>query len=75
MALALASCATTSVPADGLDAVARDYTLLQLTIGEKEDGYIDAYYGPEAVKARAVAEAPGQSRAELSARALTASGP
>lgn len=58
-------------PADGLDAIAEDYTLLQLTIGEKEDGYIDAYYGPKAVKARAVTAAPGQSLANLSARALT----
>lgn len=69
LAFALAACATTPAPADSLDAVARDYMLLQLTIGEKEEGYIDAYYGPEDVRARAVAEAPAQSLAELSARA------
>ena len=44
-----------SVPAaptrDSLDAAARDYVRLQLAIGEKEDGYIDAYYGPEQLKA------------------------
>ena len=68
---ALAACATTSggEPA-GLNAIADDYVLLQLTIGEKEAGYIDAYYGPEAVQAQAKAEAPDQSLAQLSSRAL-----
>jgi hypothetical protein len=72
-ATALAGCATASmpvIPRTGLDAVADDYLLLQLTIGEKEAGYIDAYYGPEEVKARAVTEAPGQSLAGLSQRAV-----
>ncbi|WP_338445367.1 hypothetical protein V5F89_09245 [Pelagerythrobacter marensis] len=68
-AIALAGCATVSQPSpDTLDAVAADYLLLQLTIGEKEDGYIDAYYGPEAVRAQAVADAPGQSLPMLEAR-------
>lgn len=68
-AIALAGCATVSHrPPDTLDTVAADYLLLQLTIGEKEDGYIDAYYGPEAVQAQAVAEAPGQSLPLLEAR-------
>ncbi len=71
LALAVGACATIAPPADGLDGLADEYSLLQLTIGEKEEGYIDAYYGPEAVKARAVAEAPGQTLADLSARALT----
>ncbi|MDQ3246640.1 MAG: hypothetical protein M3Q52_07090 [Pseudomonadota bacterium] len=35
-----------------LDAAARDYVALQLAIGEKEKGYIDAYYGPAEVKER-----------------------
>lgn len=68
---ALAACATTSsAERDGLNAIADDYILLQLTIGEKEAGYIDAYYGPDAVQAQAKAEAPGQSLAQLSSRAL-----
>jgi hypothetical protein len=54
----------------GLDAVANDYVLLQLTIGEKEAGYIDAYYGPDEIRTRAIAEAPGQSLAQLSQRAI-----
>ena len=63
LALGLAACATTpQAPADSLDAIADDYLLLQLTIGEKEDGYIDAYYGPEAVQQQAVADASGYTK-------------
>ena len=52
----LAACAATPKPAtDSLDAVARDYVALTLEIGEREPGYVDAYYGPaewaEAAKA------------------------
>ena len=58
-ALLLAGCATppasesSSAPvsastrtADSLDAIARDYVRMQLEIGEREEGYVDAYYGP-----------------------------
>ena len=70
-AVALVGCATVSAPApDTLDRIADDYVLLQLTIGEKEDGYIDAYYGQAEVKTRAVAEAPAASLPELEARAV-----
>ena len=54
---------------DGLDAVAREFVLLSLTIGEKEEGYIDAYYGPPELQAQAKAEAAGQSLEALSKRA------
>ena len=52
----LTACATTPMTApDSLDAVARDYVALTLEIGEREPGYVDAYYGPsewaEAAKA------------------------
>ena len=50
-ALSLAACATISSPPSGWSGVARDYVVLQLAIGEKEDGYIDAYYGDPALKA------------------------
>lgn len=53
---------------DSLDAIARDYVLLSLTIGEKEEGYIDAYYGPPELQARAKAEAAGQSLEALARR-------
>ncbi len=56
--LLVAACASTPTPeasGDSLDAVARDYVALILEIGEREPGYVDAYYGPpewaEAAKA------------------------
>ena len=70
-AVALVGCASVPAPApDTLDRIADDYVLLQLTIGEKEDGYIDAYYGQAEVKTRAVAEASAASLPELEARAV-----
>jgi len=53
---------------DSLDAIARDYVLLSLTIGEKEEGYIDAYYGPPELQAKAEADAPRQNLDQLAAR-------
>ena len=38
-----------------LDAIARDYVRLQLEIGARDEGYIDAYYGPPEVRAAAAA--------------------
>ena len=55
-------------PRDSLDAVARDYVRTSLTIGEKEAGYIDAYYGPPELQAAAKADAPKVSLEALSAR-------
>ena len=54
---------------DSLDAIARDYVLLSLTIGEKEDGYIDSYYGPPALRAKAKADAPRENLDALARRA------
>jgi hypothetical protein len=56
----LGACATapTVAPApmgDSLDAVARDYVALILEIGEREPGYVDAYYGPAEWQAVATA--------------------
>jgi hypothetical protein len=45
----VAACATTPAAdpsGDSLDAVAEDYVHLILEIGEREPGYVDAYYGP-----------------------------
>src|SRR3982751_2948112 len=66
--LALAVAASAAPARDSLDA-ARDYVRLQLAIGEKEDGYIDAYYGPEAFRAEAKALA---ARSDLPALQRTA---
>ena len=64
--------------ADPLDELARDYVRLTLEIGEREEGYVDAYYGPpewrEAARAnpRTVPQL-AQAAAELSARAAAIS--
>ena len=44
--LMLAGCASLPEQTDSLDAVARDYVRLTLEIGERDEGYVDAYYGP-----------------------------
>src|SRR5687767_5060721 len=53
LALVLAGCASMSGGRESLDAIAADYVRLQLEIGEKEPGYIDAYYGPPEWQAQA----------------------
>jgi hypothetical protein len=55
-------------PADSLDSIARDYVLLSLTIGEKEAGYIDAYYGPPELQERAKADARSATLPALAKR-------
>lgn len=70
-AVALAACSRAPEPAADLDAIARDYLLLQLTIGEKEEGYIDAYYGPPEVQAQAKAEAPANDLQALAQRVFS----
>ncbi|MEA3066402.1 MAG: hypothetical protein QOJ27_2863, partial [Sphingomonadales bacterium] len=65
--LLLAGCLSTRPPSESLDAIARDYVKLQLAIGEKEEGYIDAYYGPPEWQAEA--KAAPQSLPGLAARA------
>jgi hypothetical protein len=53
---------------DSLDAAARDYVELSLTIGEKEASYIDAYYGPPEIQAKAKAAAASLTPAQLIGR-------
>lgn len=43
-ALGLSACAGRSN--DTLNAIAQDYVILTLEIGEREEGYVDAYHGP-----------------------------
>ena len=45
--LALAGCVSDEVDGDSLNEIAADYVQMQLEIGEREPGYIDAYYGPD----------------------------
>jgi hypothetical protein len=56
LALFLAGCVSDSAGREGLDSIAADYVRLQLAIGEKEVGYIDAYYGPPEWQAKAKLE-------------------
>lgn len=67
LSLMLAACAGTApaptaatpapaVASDTLDAISEAYVLLALRIGEHEDGYIDAYYGPPAWAEQAKAD-------------------
>lgn len=65
--LLLAGCVSAEAGTAGLDSIARDYVKLQLAIGEKEEGYIDAYYGPPEWQAEA--RTKPQTLPELTARA------
>jgi len=67
LALLLAGCVSGRPASESLASIARDYVKLQLAIGEKEEGYIDAYYGPPEWQAEAKMKAA--SLAELAARA------
>ncbi len=52
--LLLAACSTTPTPRPvSFDTLARDYVGLVLEIGEHEEGYVDAYYGPPAWREQA----------------------
>ena len=42
----LAGCVPNGTGGDSLDEIAKDYVQMQLEIGEREPGYVDAYYGP-----------------------------
>jgi hypothetical protein len=52
-------------PRDSLDAVARDYVRLVLEMGERDEGYVDAYYGP--AEWRAAARANPRTLPQLAA--------
>ena len=66
-AFVLAGCVSSGPARDSLDVVARDYVKLQLAIGEREEGYIDAYYGPPEWQAEAKTNA--ETPAALAQRA------
>ncbi|MGZ8359201.1 MAG: hypothetical protein ACXWUX_01665 [Allosphingosinicella sp.] len=66
----LAACQTTAAtPPDTLDALARDYVRMTLELGEREDGYVDAYYGP--AEWREAARANPRTVAELAVSAAS----
>lgn len=63
----LAGCVSAGPAGHSLDSIARDYVKLQLAIGEKEEGYVDAYYGP--AQWQAEAKLKPQALPDLAARA------
>lgn len=67
-ATALAACASVVPTRDSLDAAARDYVRLQLAIGQKEEGYIDAYFGPPELEAEGKALAAAEDLPALRKR-------
>ncbi|MGA0546769.1 hypothetical protein ACO2Q1_15965 [Brevundimonas sp. VNH65] len=75
LAVSIAACASAPKVADtgeGLDAIARDYVALTLEIGEREPGYVDAYYGPAEWQAAAKAAPRDLSQLAEGAAALGA---
>lgn len=70
VALALAACATAPPARDSLDRIARDYVQLSLEAGERDPGYVDAYYGPPEWKAAARAGPRSATELERAASVL-----
>jgi hypothetical protein len=68
----LAAAAPPPPPPDTLDAVARDYVRLQLEIGARDEGYIDAYYGPPALREAARANPRSVDELAIAAEAMKA---
>ena len=52
----LVSCAAPEDVVD-MDAIARDYLFLELSMGRHDAAHVDAYFGPESLRERADAEA------------------
>ena len=65
--LCLAGCVSDRVQNDSLDEIAADYVQMTLEIGEREPGYVDAYYGPP--EWQAAAKAAPRSLANLAKEA------
>ena len=65
--LLLAGCVSGKVEGDSLDEIAADYVQMTLEIGEREPGYVDAYYGP--AEWRDAAKAAPRSLESLAAEA------
>ena len=70
--LATAAAAQPRPPArDSLDAIARDYVQLVLELGERDEGYVDAYYGPPGWRTAARANPRTLPQLAEGARALS----
>lgn len=65
--LTVAACTACAPDPHALDAVARRYVVLSLQMGQHDPAYVDAYYGPDSLKA--VADADSLPLATLRASA------
>lgn len=71
--LLIAGPATAHTPApDSLDRIAEDFVKLTLEAGEREEGYVDAYYGPAEWATAAKAKPRDQATLRVDARKLAA---
>jgi len=57
---------------DAFEGIARDYVILQLEIGARDEGYVDAYYGPSAIRTAAQASPRTLEQLATDAAALRA---
>ncbi len=70
-AFALTACSTTPYKQPpSIDQLASDYLAVQLAIGLKDPGYVDAYYGPEELTAKADAQDDAMTLPMLQARVI-----
>ena len=67
LVMLLTACVSDRVTDDSLDEIAADYVQMTLEIGEREPGYVDAYYGP--AEWRDAAKAAPRSVADLAKEA------
>ena len=67
-----AGCRREGGPADAgrLDAIARRYVVLGLNLGRHDPNYVDAYYGPDSLKAVAAAESLSVAEVRAGAESL-----
>jgi hypothetical protein len=68
-AFLLGGCVSNTLAGDSLDEIAADYVQMTLEIGEREPGYVDAYYGPE--EWQEAARAAPRSTVDLAAEATS----
>ncbi len=75
VALILVACRPSAPPAPdprALDAIARRYVVLGLELGRHDANYVDAYYGPDSLRAAANAESLTVAQVRSSAESLIA---
>ena len=69
------ACRPTAPPVPdphALDPIARRYVVLGLNLGRSDPNYVDAYYGPDSLKAAAFAESLSVAQARTAAESLIA---